>query len=170
DEVDKAPRDFPNDLLNELDQMFFRITELGNARVSAPADMRPVVIIASNSEKNLPDPFLRRCIYYHIPFPDTKRLSEIISRRLDLGGDKDSPMLTDALAFFELLRARNVRKRPSTAELVNWVDVLVRKGADRSKPLKNSASIVDSSLSALAKNADDLEEAKRFAGEFFAVA
>jgi len=167
DEVDKAPRDFPNDLLNELDQMFFRITELGNARVAAPADMRPVIIIASNSEKNLPDPFLRRCIYYHIPFPDTRRLGEIITRRLDLGGDGQSPMLNDALRFFAALRQRNVRKRPSTAEMISWVDVLVRRGTDKSKPLKDSADHVRSTLTVLAKNADDLEEARRFADEFF---
>lgn len=166
DEVDKAPRDFPNDLLNEIDQMFFRIPELGNVRVEAPAELRPVVIIASNSEKNLPDPFLRRCIYYHIPFPDTARLGEILRRRLDLGGDGTSPMLSDALQFFIQLRDRNVRKRPSTAEMVNWVDVLLRRGADRTKPLKHSAALVLSTLNVLAKNGDDLKEAKGFAEEF----
>ena len=168
DEVDKAPRDFPNDLLKELEEMSFRITELGNAKISAPADMRPVVIIASNSEKNLPDPFLRRCIYYHIPFPDTERLGKILARRLDLGGDENSPLLRDALLFFEGLRARAVHKRPSTAELVNWVDVLLRRGADRTKPLKTSADLVNSSLGALAKNADDLKAAREFANEYFA--
>ena len=170
DEVDKAPRDFPNDLLKELDEMSFRITELGNAKIAAPADMRPVVIIASNSEKNLPDPFLRRCVYYHIPFPDTQRLGEILTRRLDLEGDENSPLLNDALSFFEGLRARNVRKRPSTAELVNWVDVLLRRGVDRTKPLQSSADLVYSSLGVLAKNADDQELARRYAGEFFGAA
>jgi MoxR-like ATPase len=168
DEVDKAPRDFPNDLLNELDQMFFRIAELGNAVVAAPDELRPVVIIASNSEKNLPDPFLRRCIYYHIPFPDAQRLAEILTRRLDLGGKGDSKLLQDALRFFEGLRERNVRKRPSTAELVNWVDVLLRRGADPSRPLRDCAELVRPTLSVLAKNGDDLEEARRFADEFLA--
>ena len=74
DEVDKAPRDFPNDLLNEIDEMYFRIPELDNVKIGGrellTPDMRPIVVITSNSEKSLPDPFLRRCIYYHIPFPE----------------------------------------------------------------------------------------------------
>jgi MoxR-like ATPase len=68
DEVDKAPRDFPNDLLNEIEHMYFRIPELGNVVISADPAMWPIVVITSNSEKTLPDPFLRRCIFYQFPF------------------------------------------------------------------------------------------------------
>jgi MoxR-like ATPase len=86
DEIDKAPRDFPNDLLNEIEQMFFRVPELEN-RMIGGAEMlsdeyRPIVIISSNSEKNLPDPFLRRCIYYNIPFPDREALHGILLARI----------------------------------------------------------------------------------------
>src|SRR5205085_1382510 len=70
DEIDKAPRDFPNDILNEVEGMYFRIPELGDALIKADETMRPVLILTSNSEKNLPDAFLRRCIYYYLPFPD----------------------------------------------------------------------------------------------------
>ncbi len=167
DEVDKAPRDFPNDLLSELDQMYFRIVELGNVRVSAPPEFRPILIIASNSEKNLPDPFLRRCVYYHIPFPDKPRLEAIILKRLSLFGDARSPLLSDGIDFFLQLRERNVRKKPSTAELVNWLNVLVRRGADPARRLKEAEAAARTALSVLAKTADDLAEARLFADEFF---
>lgn len=82
DEIDKAPRDFPNDLLREIESMKFRIPELAGREVRAAADHRPVVVITSNSEKLLPDAFLRRCIFYDVPFPDDKKLEEIVARRL----------------------------------------------------------------------------------------
>src|SRR5262245_52754184 len=71
DEIDKAPRDFPNDLLNEVENLFFRVPELNNARIEANEDRRPVLVLTSNSEKNLPEAFLRRCVYYNIPFPES---------------------------------------------------------------------------------------------------
>ena len=125
------------------------------------------MIIASNSEKNLPDPFLRRCVYYHIPFPDKPRLEAIILKRLSLFGDARSPLLNDGIDFFLQLRERNVHKRPSTAELVNWLNVLVRRGADPAKPLKEAEAAARTALSVLAKTADDLAEARLFADEFF---
>ena len=72
DEVDKAPRDFPNDILNEIEHLYFRVPELGNIQIRAPKDMQPLVVITSNSEKHLPDAFLRRCIFYHIAFPEQR--------------------------------------------------------------------------------------------------
>jgi MoxR-like ATPase len=69
DELDKAPRDFPNDILGEVEGMYFRIPELGHATIRRDPEMPPILVLTSNSEKNLPDAFLRRCIYYHIPFP-----------------------------------------------------------------------------------------------------
>ena len=82
DEVDKAPRDFPNDILNEIEGMYFKIPELNNVIISSDASMRPFVIITSNSEKHLPDAFLRRCIYYHIHFPDKERLLKLLEIRV----------------------------------------------------------------------------------------
>ena len=106
DEIDKAPRDFPNDVLNEVEGMYFRIPELGNAEVRADADQRPILIMTSNSEKNLPDPFLRRCVFYHIGFPDEDRLREIVFSRLGetVMEVKDGPFLGDALDIFARLR------------------------------------------------------------------
>src|SRR6185503_6558420 len=83
DEIDKAPRDFPNDILNEIEHLTFTVRETGQAFVAGP-EYRPILVLTSNSEKNLPDAFLRRCIFYHISFPSRDRLREIATRRLDL--------------------------------------------------------------------------------------
>ena len=125
DEIDKAPRDFPNDLLFELEHMAFRIPELNDA-VSAEPEMRPVVIITSNSERGLPDAFLRRCIYYDIPFPE-QRLDEILQARL--AEDYDQHFAGAALELFLRLRSDSVRlsKKPSTAELIGWMIAMVQR-------------------------------------------
>jgi len=166
DEVDKAPRDFPNDVLNEVEHVYFRIPELENVRVEADRALRPVVIITSNSEKNLPDPFLRRCIYYHIPFPKTDQLARIITSRLSAFRDPTTPLLTDAIKFFEGLRQRNLRKHPSTAELINWLNVLARTGASPDKRLRESGPQLRASLSTLIKALEDLEEGQRYVEDF----
>ena len=120
DEVDKAPRDFPNDLLNELEQLYFKVPELGNAKVEVEPALQPVVIITSNSEKDLPDAFLRRCIYYHIPFPESERLADIIASHLGSNIDMNNAFLQTALDLFYRLRApeNGLRKKPATAELL----------------------------------------------------
>lgn len=120
DEIDKAPRDVPNDLLSELEKMSFRVPEL-QAEIEAdrhdPA-VRPILIITSNSEKALPDAFLRRCVYFHMPFPDRPRLMEIIRRRLGPNWD-GQPLANDAITLFEQVRERGgLRKPPGTAELL----------------------------------------------------
>jgi MoxR-like ATPase len=154
DEVDKAPRDFPNDILNELEAMYFRIPELGNAAIAAPAEMKPILIITSNSEKSLPDAFLRRCVYYNIPFPDSTKLAEIIAGRL-----RDAPghYLEEALDFFLTLRRDDsgLRKRPATAELLGWLVYLGDRIADKTKPLRGNEESLHASLGALVKNAED---------------
>ena len=86
DEIDKAPRDLPNDILNEIEKMRFFVKETG-AVFEAEAQYRPVLVLSSNSEKQLPDAFLRRCVFYHIEFPDTKQLAAIIDRRFGVEGD-----------------------------------------------------------------------------------
>jgi len=124
DEIDKAPRDFPNDLLDEVDRMQFRVKEI--ARLSFRAALRPIVIITSNSERQLPDPFLRRCVFHTIDFPSPSRLEEILRQRID---DKlDTDLVQAAVARFNDLRKlgdqKVIEKRPATAELEAWVRML----------------------------------------------
>ena len=123
DEVDKADLEFPNDLLHELDRMRFVIGETGDEVI---ARARPVVIITSNNEKELPDAFLRRCVFHFIEFPDRARMKSIVRVH--------RPTLDDALvdqaiaAFYSLRDAQRIRKRPSTSELIDWIAVLAREG------------------------------------------
>lgn len=173
DEIDKAPRDFPNDLLNEIDQMFFRIPELGNAMVGGPGlvpdSLRPILVITSNSEKTLPDPFLRRCVYYDIPFPDGDRLREILLARLGTFGTTGR-LLEDALEFFTQLRAQNLaRRRISPAELIHWLTYMLGRGAKREGTLLDAREHALAGLAAMTKDAGDQvrvrEELERFLSE-----
>ncbi len=127
DEIDKAPRDFPNDLLDEIDQMSFHIPEL-NVRYTATE--RPVVIITSNSERQLPDPFLRRCVFTRIEFPDAPRLKLILHERLS--ELNLSERLTEvAIRRFEELRdLAGLEKKPATGELIAWAKVLAATHVD----------------------------------------
>jgi MoxR-like ATPase len=126
DEIDKASRDFPNDLLNEIENYEFEITEL-NQKVRLTADSQRqniIVILTSNFEKNLPDAFLRRCIYYHIDFPDRDRLFEIIVRRLDISANDYKNIERRVDDFFRFQQFPNISKRPSTSECIDWIRVL----------------------------------------------
>ena len=125
DEIDKADVEFPNDLLHELDAMSFTVAETGE-RVSAKE--RPVVIITSNSEKELPDAFLRRAVFHYISFPDASLMAEIVGVHFpDLG----EGLLTRALeAFYALRGLEGLRKRPSTSELIDWIAALIATGVD----------------------------------------
>jgi MoxR-like ATPase len=157
DEIDKAPRDLPNDVLSALDAMAFTVPELGNERVEAPADLRPVLVMTSNSEKALPDPFLRRCIFYHIPFPGTEQLRAIVAARLPWVAERDG-LLDDALKLFERLRALNaLKKRPATAELLGWLVALnVQDGRAGGNPLRGaSIATLKRSLNTLVKAFED---------------
>ena len=160
DEIDKAPRDFPNDMLNEIEQMYFRIPELDNIQVGGPgaisSDYRPIVVITSNSEKNLPDPFLRRCVYYHIPFPTTERLRDILWSRLGQLPSTQGPLIQEALAFFARLRENKVVKRQtSPAELIDWLTYMMRRGAKPKHRLNDVRSYAFAALSALTKDPKD---------------
>jgi MoxR-like ATPase len=123
DEVDKADIEFPNDLLHELDRMRFRILETGEEIVAAH---RPVVVITSNNEKELPDAFLRRCVFHFIDFPDPELMRRIVGVH--------HPELDEVLAnqaiqvFYELRALQRLRKRPSTSELIDWIGVLRAAG------------------------------------------
>src|SRR5450432_3207991 len=123
DEVDKADIEFPNDLLHELDRMRFIVGETGDEVV---AKERPVVIITSNNEKELPDAFLRRCVFHFIDFPDV----ELMKRIVKVHHPRIDDVLIDqaVVAFYELREMPRLRKRPSTSELVDWIAVLKRAG------------------------------------------
>jgi MoxR-like ATPase len=138
DEIDKAPRDFPNDLLHEIDQLRFRVPELGSrggetpTKDAIPEELRPIVVITSNSEQQLPDAFLRRCVFHHITFPDTTTLKSIVDRML-------VAMKIPALSAGEvdaavgiMVRARHERleKLPGTAELLDFVKAVAHHAED----------------------------------------
>jgi MoxR-like ATPase len=155
DEIDKAPRDMPNDVLNEIENMSFTVRETGQT-VAANDNHRPIVILTSNSEKNLPDPFLRRCVFYHVAFPDHDRLKEIVQRRLRLDSGFTDEMLENALRhFIEIRKLEKLRKKPATAELLAWLRILEKKGVDVSD--KQRAGELAFSYSTLVKSKDDLE-------------
>ena len=109
DEIDKAPRDVPNDLLAEVENMRFFVSELDRTVAADPA-MRPILVITSNSEKALPDAFLRRCVYYHIPFPADDELREIVASRI-AALPRDSDLVGDAIVLFGYVRHARQRLR-----------------------------------------------------------
>jgi MoxR-like ATPase len=123
DEIDKADLEFPNDLLRELDEMRFTISELDE---TVSAVHRPVTLITSNAEKELPDAFLRRCVFHYIAFPDRERLARIVhSHHPDL----DQQLISAAMdRFYALRKLDGMRKKPSTSELLDWLVVLSRAG------------------------------------------
>jgi MoxR-like ATPase len=158
DEIDKAPRDFPNDILTEIDRLFFRVAELGGATVGVSDDRyRPILIMTSNSEKSLPDAFLRRCIFYCIPFPNEERLQQIILTRLSERIVPEAPLLRDVVSFLVVLRSEAVglRKKPGTAELLNWITAILEFGGDASWSLKQQSEIVFRTLASLSKLVED---------------
>jgi MoxR-like ATPase len=123
DEIDKADLEFPNDLLRELDEMRFTILETGDEVV---AHERPVVLITSNNEKELPDAFLRRCIFHYIEFPDVALMRKIVAVHHP---HLETQLLDQVLLKFYWLREQSeLRKKPSTSELVDWISALLRAG------------------------------------------
>ncbi len=119
DEIDKADLEFPNDLLWELDQMEFYIHE---TKETVKAKHRPIVIITSNAEKELPDAFLRRCIFHYIAFPDRQLMDEIVRTHFE---KVDENILSEAMDVFYLIRdEKSIKKKPSTSELIDWVNAL----------------------------------------------
>ncbi len=119
DEIDKADIEFPNDLLNELDEMSFYIPE---TEETITAKQRPITVITSNAEKELPDAFLRRCIFHYIEFPDTALMEEII--RVHFPDIKDNLLKETIKVFYNLRAIDGFRKKPSTSELLDWIQAL----------------------------------------------
>jgi MoxR-like ATPase len=163
DEVDKAPRDFANDILNEVERMSFRVPELDNREVAAAPALRPILVLTSNSEKNLPDAFLRRCVYYDIAFPEDARLAVIVAAHLGKFAAAGEGLLSDALGLFRELRregtALRLSKRPATAELLNWLRAVRAVAPGDGNPLAGDAdeirAVVRRTFSTLVKHAED---------------
>lgn len=156
DEIDKADLEFPNDLLWELDQMEFYISE---TRQTVKAKHRPIVIITSNAEKELPDAFLRRCIFHYIDFPDSALMEEIV--RVHYPNVEDT-LLKNAMDVFYSIRAlRDIRKKPSTSELIDWVNALQLGGIPLDK-IKSTLPFIG----VVVKKDEDLETVRQNVNQF----
>ena len=131
DEIDKADLEFPNDLLWELDQMEFYIPE---TKETVRAKQRPIVIITSNAEKELPDAFLRRCVFHYIDFPNQEQMENIV--RVHFGNLEENLVKQALAAFYWVRELRGIEKKPSTSELVDWLRALVAGGIDPEKIVK----------------------------------
>ena len=152
DEVDKADLEFPNDLLRELDEMRFTVIETGD---EVMAKERPVVIITSNNEKELPDAFLRRCIFHYIEFPDAALMRRIVAVHHP---NLDATLLDQVLIKFYWLREQSdLRKKPSTSELIDWITALLRAGISHDQLEAHIPFI-----GALLKKEQDAEALQRF--------
>ncbi|MFD1704948.1 AAA family ATPase [Methylopila henanensis] len=159
DEIDKADIEFPNDLLQELDRMEFHVHETGE---TVKARERPVVIITSNNEKELPDAFLRRCFFHYIRFPDPETMAAIVESHFP--GLKKR-LLSEALTlFYEVREAPGLRKKPSTSELLDWLKLLlVEDIAPETLREKNPRKLVPPLHGALLKNEQDVQLFERLA-------
>ena len=152
DEIDKADLEFPNDLLWELDQMEFYIHE---TKRTVKAKQRPIVIITSNAEKELPDAFLRRCIFHYIEFPDAALMEEIVKVHYP---DIEENLLKNAMEVFYWIRSiRDVRKKPSTSELIDWVNAL-QMGGIPTDTLKEKLPFIG----VIVKKDEDLDTVKHY--------
>ena len=168
DEIDKAPRDLPNDILNEIEEMKFEVKEIG-AEFTAVKENRPIIIMTSNSEKNLPDAFLRRCIFYHIDFPEIEDLKRIVEKRLGAAKTGFSANLREnAISHFVKIREElKLKKKPATAELLSWIRILEEKELDPENPSPQARQALIFTYSILAKNHEDAKTiADRFGAGF----
>lgn len=159
DEIDKAPRDFPNDLLHELEKLEFRIPELGKT-LSAPPARRPLLFITSNRETLLPDPFLRRCMHYHIQLDRTLVETVVERHREDFAGLAPEVVQTALERFFEL-RRQELLKAPGLAELLLWLRLLYLADGTYEQPLSEEPAHLPF-LGMLIKHPEDLEALYRF--------
>ncbi|CAN1527306.1 COG0714 MoxR-like ATPases [Paracoccaceae bacterium] len=158
DEIDKADIEFPNDLLQELDRMEFHVYETGE---TIKARQRPVIIITSNNEKELPDAFLRRCFFHYIRFPDPETLAAIV--RLHFPGIKETLLATALSQFFELRDTPGLKKKPSTSEVLDWLRLLLAEDLAPEDLRKNPKSALPRLHGALLKNEQDVQLFERLA-------
>ena len=158
DEIDKADIEFPNDLLRELDRMEFYVYE---TRETVKADNRPVVIITSNNEKELPDAFLRRCFFHYIRFPDEETMEKIIAVHFP---EIKKRLLKEAMdIFFTIREVNGVKKKPSTSELLDWIKLLLAEDIDPEALRGDATKAIPKLHGALLKNEQDVHMFERLA-------
>ncbi|MFN7103450.1 MAG: AAA family ATPase [Pseudorhizobium sp.] len=158
DEIDKADIEFPNDLLQELDRMEFHVYETGE---TVRAKVRPVVIITSNNEKELPDAFLRRCFFHYIRFPDAETLAQIVE--VHHPGIKQALVRQALTRFYEIRETPGLRKKPSTSEALDWIRLLVSDDIDPADLGADVRTALPKLHGALLKNEQDVHLFERLA-------
>ncbi len=158
DEIDKADIEFPNDLLQELDRMEFFVYETGE---TVKAKQRPVVVITSNNEKELPDAFLRRCFFHYIKFPDAETLSKIVE--VHHPGIKSALLSTALSQFFEVRETPGLKKKPSTSEVLDWLKLLLAEDLSPEDLKRDGANALPKLHGALLKNEQDVALFERLA-------
>ncbi|WP_105403881.1 MoxR family ATPase [Neorhizobium sp. T7_12] len=158
DEIDKADIEFPNDLLQELDRMEFHVYETGEM---VRAKVRPIVIITSNNEKELPDAFLRRCFFHYIRFPDVDTLARIVE--VHYPGIKQALVRNALTQFYEIREMPGLKKKPSTSEALDWIRLLVSDDVDPSDLRGDVKNALPKLHGALLKNEQDVHLFERMA-------
>lgn len=158
DEIDKADIEFPNDLLQELDKMEFFVYETGE---TIKAVNRPIVIITSNNEKELPDAFLRRCFFHYIRFPEMETLKKIVE--VHHPGIKEALLTTALTQFYEIRDQQGLKKKPSTSEVLDWLKLLLAEDMDAEDLKKDGKSALPKLHGALLKNEQDVHLFERLA-------
>ena len=159
DEIDKAPRDFPNDLLYEIENLSFSIKEINKTiKLNDQEKENVVIILTSNDEKNLPDAFLRRCLFYYIDFPSEAELKAIVAKKLTTNGVDFTAKERDGLDekmlwFFKIYEAKTIDKKPSTSECIDWINYLKEHDL-----LDKNIQQCKNSFSCLIKKNEDLQE------------
>ena len=158
DEIDKADIEFPNDLLQELDKMEFYVYETGE---TIRAENRPIVIITSNNEKELPDAFLRRCFFHYIQFPDPETMQDIV--RVHYPDIKDKLLTTALTQFYEIREQPGLKKKPSTSEVLDWLKLLLAEDLAPEDLQRDGANLLPKLHGALLKNEQDVHLFERLA-------
>ncbi|MGY3437122.1 MULTISPECIES: AAA family ATPase [unclassified Marinovum] len=158
DEIDKADIEFPNDLLQEIDKMEFHVYETGD---TIKARHRPIVIITSNNEKELPDAFLRRCFFHYIRFPDEATMRQIVE--VHHPGIKDALLTTALTQFYEIRDQAGLKKKPSTSEVLDWLKLLLAEDLSPEDLARDGADALPKLHGALLKNEQDVHLFERLA-------
>ena len=158
DEIDKADIEFPNDLLQELDRMEFFVYETGE---TVTARQRPIVIITSNNEKELPDAFLRRCFFHYIRFPEMEVMKQIVE--VHHPGIKQALLTTALTQFYEIRDQQGLKKKPSTSEVLDWLKLLLAEDLDPEDLRRDGANALPKLHGALLKNEQDVALFERLA-------
>ncbi len=158
DEIDKADIEFPNDLLQELDRMEFHVYETGE---TVRANHRPLIIITSNNEKELPDAFLRRCFFHYIQFPDIDTLRKIVA--VHFPDIKDALLSTALTQFYEIRDTAGLKKKPSTSEVLDWLKLLLAEDLTPEDLKRDGANALPKLHGALLKNEQDVHLFERLA-------